>query len=411
MVQHTKNTHTLTPDYTIALRAPGSSHHEGYIYFTGFARLPGGAFIALGAINQPDEALAAGVTGYQGRMLLSRSDDGGATWRVLETDLDFGRHMLGGALFVHAGALYLFVSPGGDDGVISVARSDDEGATWSDWVEVIRVPRAAPADASERATLDDDPNRTEGQRWLAYCQNAMAVKDGRLYLAVSERCQDMAVARCELNLGLQNPRAWAISGTVPVSVPRALTPGLFPGRSMGTLEGNAIEINGRLRLLARQVVDRYGTSNVAAVFEVADGEDGPALSFTQLFPIPGAHGKFDIVYDAASRLYWMATNLESNSQNWTTHPSGCHKGRDRRFLTLWYALDALNWFPAGYVAAAEQMEQTFNYPCMLIDGDDLAILSRTTLDAKHYTSHDADLVTFHRVRHFRSLAMNIFPIP
>jgi hypothetical protein len=411
MVEQTKNTQTLAHDYTIALHAPGSSHHEGYIYFTGFARLPGGAFIALAAIDQPNEATAAGVKGCQGRMLLSRSDDGGATWKALDANLDFGRRMLGGALFVHEGALYLFVSPGGDDGVISVARSDDEGASWSEWAEVIRVPlESSMAAAGERATLDDDPNRAEGQRWIAYCQNAMAVKDGRLYLAVSERCRDMAVARCELEKGLMNPRAWSISDTVTVSVPRELNPGLFPGRSMGTLEGNVIEMDGQLRLLARQVVDRYGTSNIAAVFEVTEGQDRPALSFTQLFPIIGAHGKFDIVYDAASRLFWMATNLESNSQNRVTHPSGCHKGRDRRFLTLWYALDALNWFPAGCIAAAEKMQQTFNYPCMVIDGDDLAILSRTTLDADNYTSHDADLVTFHRVRNFRALAMNIFPV-
>jgi hypothetical protein len=239
----------------------------------------------------------------------------------------------------------------------------------------------------------------------------MAVQDGWLYLAVSERCQDMALVTCDLARGVMSPDAWTLSDTVPVAVPPALNPGFFPGPSMGTLEGNVIEVNGRLRVLARQVVDRYGTSNIAAVFEVRQDSGAPALSFTQLFPIPGAHGKFDIVYDAPSQLYWMATNLESNSQNLVTHPSGCHKGRDRRFLTLWYALDALNWFPAGYIAVAEQMEQTFNYPCMIIDGDDLAILSRTTLNAAHYTSHDADAVTFHRVPHFRSLALNIFPVP
>ena len=125
---------------------------------------------------------------------------------------------------------------------------------------------------------------------------------------------------------------------------------------------------------------------------------------------PGAHGLFKIVYDNESKLFWMASNLESNSQNWVTCPSGSHKGRDRRFLMLWYSLDALNWFPAGCIAAAVRMQQTFNYPSMIIDGDD-GNSCKVTIDADNYTSHDSDHVTFHRVRNFRSLAMNIFPVP
>jgi hypothetical protein len=46
-------------------------------------------------------------------------------------------------------------------------------------------------------------------------------------------------------------------------------------------------------------------------------------------------------------------------------------------------------------------------PSMLIDGDDLVILSRTSRDAAN--QHDADLATFHRVRDFRPLAAPIWP--
>jgi len=44
---------------------------------------------------------------------------------------------------------------------------------------------------------------------------------------------------------------------------------------------------------------------------------------------------------------------------------------------------------------------------MVIDGDDIALISRTARDSNDF--HDADLVTFHRVRNFRSLAMDIRP--
>ncbi len=404
----------LAGDYTVAIKAPGNSHMEGYIYFNGFTRLPGGAFMVLAIIDQPNAATDAGIKGYQGKVILSRSDDGGKTFQVLDTNINFGQRIIGGALFVHDQALYMFISPMGNDGIIRVARSDDEGRAWSDWSEVIRIPRQVNSDAKDagiRPTTDDDPNWAEGQRWFAYLQQSMAVKNGYLYFAVSERVQDMAIVSCDLKNGLLNPESWKISVTAPVSIPKELNPGFFPGPSMGTLEGNVIEINGKLRLLARQVVDRYGTSNIAAVFDVEENNGNPRLSFVQFFPIPGAHGLFKIVYDNESKLFWMASNLESNSQNWVTCPSGSHKGRDRRFLMLWYSLDALNWFPAGCIAAAVRMQQTFNYPSMIIDGDDLAIVARSTIDADNYTSHDSDHVTFHRIRNFRSLAMNIFPVP
>jgi len=57
------------------------------------------------------------------------------------------------------------------------------------------------------------------------------------------------------------------------------------------------------------------------------------------------------------------------------------------------------------------------YPVMVIDGDDLAILVRTS---KRYSGpqaenrarngfHDANQLTFHRVQDFRFLAMSIHP--
>jgi hypothetical protein len=92
-------------------------------------------------------------------------------------------------------------------------------------------------------------------------------------------------------------------------------------------------------------------------------------------------------------------------------------GNDRRFLMLWYALDALNWFPAGCVARAEKLTECYMYPSIVTEGDDLLVLART---AHEYSGalaenraahgwHDANLLTLHRVRDFRALAMDIHP--
>ena len=51
--------------------------------------------------------------------------------------------------------------------------------------------------------------------------------------------------------------------------------------------------------------------------------------------------------------------------------------------------------------------QAFMYPSAAIDGNDIAFISRTSSEAQN--QHDADIVTFHRIRDFRALAMDIFP--
>lgn len=76
---------------------------------------------------------------------------------------------------------------------------------------------------------------------------------------------------------------------------------------------------------------------------------------------------------------------------------------------LQYSADGLNWFPAGCVAQAARLSQSFMYARPVIDGNDLAIVARSSLHAPN--QHDADTCTFHRVRNFRSLALNLVPEP
>jgi hypothetical protein len=49
------------------------------------------------------------------------------------------------------------------------------------------------------------------------------------------------------------------------------------------------------------------------------------------------------------------------------------------------------------------------YARPVIDGADLAVISRTSVNAPN--QHDSDYATFHRVRNFRSLALNLYPEP
>ena len=53
----------------------------------------------------------------------------------------------------------------------------------------------------------------------------------------------------------------------------------------------------------------------------------------------------------------------------------------------------------------DDVHRSFMYPSAAIHGGDLVLLSRTSRDSRD--QHDADLCTIHRVRDFRSLAMDL----
>jgi hypothetical protein len=97
----------------------------------------------------------------------------------------------------------------------------------------------------------------------------------------------MAVASCDLKQGILNSAAWRISEGAEMNIPVELNPGLFPGPSMHCLEGNVVNVGGRLRVLARAIIDRQGTANIAAAFDISLENGMASLSFTQFVALPG----------------------------------------------------------------------------------------------------------------------------
>jgi hypothetical protein len=369
----------LGQDYVVVTQVPDENH---FIHDPGMTILPNGHLI-----------VAAPVWGRKNKnraIFVSRSKDGGKTWtKVCEKPWSEA------TLYVHEGRLYMFTQIQIFEGVW-VSASDDEGTSWTEPVEVIKA----------------DPAR---KHWSI--QLGMVVQDGWLYWGNGRAFEDMGAVACELKKGLLNPEAWIASEAVVMPIPKEITSGTFTdGSPMRCLEGNVVNVGGRLLVIARAVINRYATANMAAVFDVTREGRTLALTFRQLYPVPGGQCKFHIVWDERSQLFWMASNYPTNSLGLYHDPElKLPPGKpewqslreDRRLLMLSYSLDALNWFPACSIAKAGKMTQSFMYPSMVIDGDDIALLSRTGRDSGDY--HDADLATFHRVRNFRSLAMDIRP--
>lgn len=407
----------LAQEHTVAAVVPeDTAEYYSYFLSNAFASPEAGVLLAAAPVIRVGPGVVAPDGTSVCLVLVSRSRDHGATWEVVSR-LTFTRRVEA-MLLARGPDVYLLIVPYDKDGILLATASQDQGATWSEPVEVIRHTGTAGAGSVKKG--DRAPTEAVSaaqEHWFCAHQTAMVEVDGRLYLTLSERCQTVGVAVCDLAKGVLNPMAWRLSAQVEMPIPAELSRGLFPGPSMRCLEGNVILVKGRLRVVARAVIDRYGTAGMAAVFDLEDDGVMPKLVFSQLHPLPGGQCKFCIVYDDPSKLYWMASNLPANSQGWVETPDNLPKGNDRRILMLWYACDALNWFPAGCIAHTTRLTEAFMYPSLVVDGDDLAILSRTSKRVEGLQEenrakngfHDANFLTFHRVKDFRALALDIFP--
>ena len=329
-----------------------------------------------------------------------RSRDGGTTWKSISR-IDFDA----GILFVHGDAVFFLCNCGGKSGLV-ITRSDDCGVSWE--------PAAAIS---------------EGLFWNT--STGYAQENGKLYWALGQtnregrynrRGSRLVALAADLSRDLMDPSSWRFSNSVTYpGTPDALTRRLYSAGKTGGksgegdhwLEPNMVSVKGRLRLMARVRIDRYATSGVAAVCDLADDGQSLELAFTQFYPTPGAQNNFFILHDEVTDLLWMVSNLPTRTQDLeferelSEHGFKGTPGNERRLLMLHYSLDALNWFPAGCLAMWPNPLQAFNYATLLIDGEDLLIACRTAREALN--QHDNDLVTFHRLRRFRSYALDLKP--
>ena len=325
------------------------------------------------------------------------SEDGGRTWkRFSRTDI------LWGSPFVYEKTTYMIGNLRKSRDIV-ITRSDDEGRTWTPEVKLFE----------DRYTN---------------APTTVLFKNGFVYRAF-ETCPKIAgkgnsvwestVVAGDLSKDLLDPESWRISPKLSYpGTPPTLSRGLYsnpePGHITedGWLEGNVIAVDGGMRVVLRVRMDGEATAGIAAVCDLEDDGENMVYRFEGFYPMPGAQCKFHILYDEVSRLYWTTVTIPTN----TMQPRAPLKeigfkgspGNERRILMLIYSIDALNWFAAGCVAMSTNPLEAFSYASQLIDGDDLLVLSRTSLGG--HNQHDTNLITFHRVENFRRTALDIHPL-
>ena len=222
----------------------------------------------------------------------------------------------------------------------------------------------------------------------------------------------------DLSRDLLDPGAWRMSNHVRFpGIPDVLSQRMYPESleekvpADSFLEGNVVLVNGNIRMIMRTIVDGHSTSSLASIGQIKDDGNSLDYQFLQYYPMPGAQCKFQIVHDKVDGLYWTTVTLATNP--WQDREplrrigySG-PPGNERRILMLMYSVDALNWFQAGCVAMSQSIMESFSYASQVISGDDLLVVARTARDGKN--QHDTNLITFHRVKGFRGLALDLFP--
>ncbi len=375
----------------------------------GICRCPNGRLIATYGLRGPLQKIEDGSeinfsTGY-----IAVSDDHGDNWRQI-TSYPF-RHA---RPFMAGETLYLL----GHEKDLMVMRSDDYGDTWSEPVKL-----------------------TEGEKWhQAPCNVWYA--NNCVYLVMEQLRYKMqlwppnamapVLMRAPLDADLTKVESWTFAeapafrdvidvdkliyfGMPPLPVPDSLVfdPKTHINAPLGWLETNVVQVmddkhwwhdpSGRTFHLFMRF--HSGGTDFAAMLKVVEQGEEPGTgkmitSFQQhpsgadivFLPMPGGHLKFHMLYDEKTKLYWLlSSQAREHFLAW-----------DRNSLVLYYSKNLTAWCFAGVVALGAENRVSRSYASMVIDGDDLQILSRSgSENAK--SAHDGDMVTFHRVENFRDL--------
>jgi hypothetical protein len=315
------------------------------------------------------------------RSVVFRSTDRGQSWRrVAEIQGAFWS-----TLFTYRGALYLL----GTDrhhGNVVIRRSTDGGTTWT-----------SPTNAATGLL------RADGEY---HCAPMPVVEyQGRLWRGMEWRNPPVAwginyragVMSVPVGADLLEASAWLWGEHLPSD--RA-----WNGGDMGAwLEGNVVPApDGRLVEVLR--VQTKGVEEKAAIVSIsAEGQKAAFDPATGFFPFPGGAKKFSIRKDPKTGAYWSLASIVLERHR-AENPGGI-----RNALALTYSENLTNWtIRSVLLYHPDVVKHGFQYVDWLFDGEDLIAACRTAHDDDQggaHNYHDANYLTFHRWKNFRTLTM------
>jgi hypothetical protein len=338
--------------------SPASS--RSYIGSPSIAVLPNGDYVAS------HDRFGPGTKNNQSVVFASR--DKGCTWKELSEI----QGQWWSTLFTHKGELYI-MGTSSVYGYCVIRRSDDGGKTWT-----------TPVDSSTGLLHAD------GKYHCAPVP--VKIHDGRIWRAMEDAMDPGGWGH--------HFRAFMMSAPVDTDLLKASNwtgsnrlsydEKLWPGK--GWLEGNAvITPDGDIVNILR--VDSPET---AALIRVSP--DGKTSSFDpkkDLIKFHGGAAKFTIRFDPVAKRYFSLVDKQRNPEAY------------RNRLVLVSSTDLRNWNVEKVVLEhPDPKAHAWQYIDWLFAGDDIIFVSRTAYDdglGGAHRAHDANFMTFHRIRNFRQL--------
>ena len=362
----------------IADHIPASS--KTYIGSPSLCMLPSGEYIASHDYFGP-----ATTEHQQALTAVFRSADRGKTWKkISEIKGQFWSN-----LFYHNQALYI-LGTYSHHGNLIVRRSADGGNTWSE-----------PIDRENGLLLEGEYHTApvpvvfyRGRIWRAIEYASSDTK------AWGKRYSAMMISAPE-NADLLNAATWTATNRLTYDST------FLDGRFGGWLEGNAvIDPKGNLVNVLRVATSEPGRDLVAIVHISEDGRTASFDPFSGFVDFAGGARKFTIRFDDQSHRYWTISNLM------TKEFSNLPAGSVRNTLVLKSSPDLRFWTVHKVLLHHPDVKKHgFQYVDWQFDGKDIIFLSRTAFDDKEGGAnnyHDANYLTFHRIRNFRRLINQSF---
>jgi len=305
------------------------------------------------------------------------SVDSGRTWTKVAEKLD--QHW--SSLFVHQNELYI-IGTSKKYGDIFIRCSSDGGKTW---------------------TNPENENTGILVKGKFHCAPVpVVVHNGRIWRAFEidggHYKWDTFVMSAPIEADLLKAKNWQMSNKLMVDK-RA---NIFKW-----LEGNVVVTpDGKLVNMLRT----QAPPGRAAMVHISD--DGRELSFDpekDMISFPGGSTKFTIRYDKVTGKYWSLVNIITDPGTPALPPQ-----EHRNTLALACSEDLRRWeiryialsFRKGQHLTEENNKFGFQYIDWLFEGNDIIFVSRTAWGWDTPRYHDANYLTFHRIKEFRKKTLD-----
>jgi hypothetical protein len=310
-----------------------------------------------------------------------KSSDKGKSWeKISEINGQFWSN-----LFVHNNVLYI-MGTWKHHGNLIIRRSTDGGTSWSE-------PVSSTTGLLREGEYHTAPMPVvihNGRLWRA-------IENARSYTTDWGKRYSAMVISAPADADLLNAESWTSTNWLSHDST------YLDGNFRGWLEGNAvITPEGNLVDFLRVATSEKGR-DLAAIVNIS--RDGLTASFDPsegFIDFVGGARKFSIRYDNKSKLYWTIANMITDGF------FDLDAGSVRNTLVLKSSSDLRNWsVNVVLLNHPDVKKHGFQYVDWQFDGRDIIYLSRTAYDdeaggANNF--HDANYLTFHRIKNFRKLA-------